>query len=374
MISTFSIIIIVIYLILIGSLIYGFDKVEGFELQDLEPKTKFSIVIPFRNEEAYLPILLDSISKLNYPTSMFEVILVDDASSDGSVEIIKKNFSKTNFISIIKNKRTSNSPKKDAITSAITIAKNEWILTTDADCMLPNYWLDAFDAYIQTKNPNCVVAPVAYFGNTSFFNRFQALDFLSLQGATVGGFGINQPFLCNGANFGYRKSIFKSINGFDGNSEIASGDDIFLLEKFKKQNPKKVAYLKSDKAIVYTNPVSNFKELIQQRLRWASKTSHNPNGFSKIVGIIVFLGNLICTALIALVLFQFLSPRVAIALFVIKFAIDFLLLFKTTRFLKQENVLFSFITSSLLYPFFSIYIVMLSFFKSYYWKGRTFRK
>ena len=381
--STIAITVIIIYLLLIGLLIYGFDKVDHFKLQDLPSKTKFSVVIPFRNEAENIPQLLASISRLNYPKSLFEIILVDDDSSDASVAVIKKfldtkstkkNFTQFDNIQIINNSRTSNSPKKDAISSAIAVSKFDWIITTDADCILPTYWLDVFDECIQTKKTDCIVAPVTYHGENSFLNRFQILDFLSLQGATIGGFGINKPFMCNGANFGYRKSVFNALDGFDGNTEIASGDDIFLLEKFIKNATQNVYYLKSQKAIVTTNPTKNISELIHQRLRWAAKTSRYTNRFAKAVGIIVLLGNLTCLELIPAVFLGFISLKTAIALIVIKFSIDFLLLFKTSRFFKQETLLLSYLFSSLIYPFFAVYIALLSLFKSYEWKGRTFKK
>ena len=251
MITIIAITIIISYLILIGTLTYGFDKVENFKLKDLPSKTKFSIVIPFRNEAENLPQLLHSILELNYPRSLFEVILVDDDSEDNSVEVIKNFIKKKPFsnnhgnIKVIQNKRTSNSPKKDAITAAIKTAQFEWILTTDADCVLPKYWLDSFDEFIQTNNPNCIVAPVTYVNRNSYFNRFQTLDFLSLQGATIGGFGINKPFMGNGANLAYKKSVFNTVEGFKGNTNISSGDDIFILEKMVTYDAKKVNYLKS---------------------------------------------------------------------------------------------------------------------------------
>ncbi|MFC0603108.1 glycosyltransferase [Winogradskyella pulchriflava] len=379
-VTSVSIAVIILYLFLIGSLIYGFDKVEDFKLQDLEPRTKFTVIIPFRDEAKNLPKLLESISQLNYPKNLFEVILVDDESSDDSVKIIHSFITTKPIdlaqgdISILNNKRVSNAPKKDAITSAIQVSKYNWIITTDADCILPKYWLDAFDEMIQTKNPNCIVGPVKLNSINAFFNRFQTLDILSLQGATIGSFGIGKPFLCNGANFGYQKSVFKALNGFEGNTNIASGDDIFLMEKFKKLDKKKVVYLKTAQAIVTTNPVGNFLQLIQQRLRWASKTSQNPNVFSKCIGLTVFVANLFCVVVIPMVFLNVLPMRIALALLVIKFAIDFLLLFKASRFFKQETLLLSYIFSGVLYPFFSVYIVLLSFIKSYQWKGRTFKK
>ncbi|WP_179337159.1 glycosyltransferase [Winogradskyella ludwigii] len=379
MLTILVVFITIAYLVVIALLTYGFDKVKNFKLQDLQPKTKFSVVIPFRNEAENLPKLLASISNLNYPKAMFEVILIDDDSEDDSVSIIENfvNTSRKNHdtlvdaIKIIKNSRTSNSPKKDAITSAIKISKFNWIVTTDADCLLPKYWLDTFDECIQTRQVNCIVAPVTYHGKTSFFNRFQTLDFLSLQGATIGGFGIKKPFMCNGGNFAYCKSDFYTVNGFDGNTTISSGDDVFLLEKLRHLDAKKVYYLKSKHAIVTTNPTETTKQLIQQRLRWASKTSNYKYWFAKLVGLIVLLGNLIFIGLIPAVLFTNLSLKIGIALFVIKFSIDFLLLFKTSRFFKQENLLLSYLLSSFIYPFFNVYIAFLSFFTSYEWKGRS---
>lgn len=376
--SSIFITIIIIYLFLIGFLTYGFNKVIDFKLQDLPAKTKFSVVIPFRNEAENLPQLLDSVSRLNYPKDFFEIILVDDDSTDESIVIIKKYLDVSRQeranIRIIPNKRSSDSPKKDAITTAIGISKFDWIITTDADCILPIYWLDVFDECIQTNHTDCIVAPVTLKGENSFFNRFQILDFLSLQGATIGSFGIHKPFMCNGANFGYLKSVFATLKGFDGNSEIASGDDIFLLEKFIKKDPKKVIYLKSQNAIVTTRPSKNSSELIQQRLRWAKKTSRYTNWFAKSLGIVVFLGNFLCLALIPAVFLNQIALRTAIAIFVIKFSIDFLLLFKASRFFKQETILLSYLFSSLMYPFFNVYIALLSLFKPYEWKGRTFKK
>ncbi len=379
MIYTITIIVIIGYMILIGVLSFGFDNVELFRLQDLKAKTKFSILIPFRNEAENLPELLDSIFSLNYPKDLFEVIFIDDQSEDASAQIINGLINERhpkelfNF-KIIQNDRLSKSPKKDAINSAIAISKYDWLITTDADCQLPKYWLDAFDECIQNNALNCIAAPVTYGDNDSFFRRFQALDFLSLQAATIGGFGIGMPFLCNGANFAYRKMAFNEIDGFSGNLDIASGDDIFLLEKFKNLDAQKVAFLKSTDAIVTTKPVTTLDQLIQQRLRWASKTSRNPNVITKLVGGIVLSANLVFAALSFLWFFNFMTLKTVIALFVIKFAIDLLLLFKAVRFFRQETLLSSYIFSSLLYPFFSVYIVLLSLFQSYRWKGRSFKK
>lgn len=370
-----ALIITICYVTLIGSLIYGFDKVKEVQLQDIPAKTKFTVIIPFRNEAKQLPYLLASIKKLNYPKEKFEFIFVDDDSGDNSVKLIEaflKTFHKGS--KLITNNRQTIAPKKDAITTATKVAKYEWIVTTDADCVLPKYWLDTFDFFIQNHNAKCIAAPVTYSKIDTFLKRFQVLDFMSLQGATIGGFGIKKPFLCNGANFAYKLSFFKTINGFEGNTNVASGDDIFLLEKALKLAPKETFYLKSLLATVNTIPESNLKNLISQRMRWAAKTSNFSNLFGKLTGILVLFMNALVICLIMTALVGIINPKILVYVFVIKFCIDFLLLFKTARFLNQEQYLISYIFASLLYPFFSIWVAFASVLKEFEWKGRRFSK
>ena len=76
-----------------------------------------------------------------------------------------------------------------------------------------------------------VVGGVIYKTKNNWFHQFQQLDLLSLQATTIGSFGIKKPFMCNGANFAYTKELFQKIGGFNTNNAIASGDDVFLLQK-----------------------------------------------------------------------------------------------------------------------------------------------
>ena len=368
-----------LYLILIASFIYGFDKIEEFSLRDLKPNTRFSIIIPFRNEEKNLPTLLESVVKLNYPKELFELIFVDDESDDESVALIETIFQENLEYSefdriIIKNERRTKSPKKDAITLAISKSKYNWIVTTDADCVLPKFWLDSFDEFIQTQKPEFIVAPVTYSKLNSFLNRFQLLDFLSLQGSTIGGFGIGRPFLCNGANLAYTKQLFAAVGGFDGNDTIGSGDDIFMLEKVVKTHPEKVKFLKCKQSIVTTLPQPSFDTLISQRVRWAAKTGSYQNLFGKLVGIIVFImnGGLLVFTLLSLTGIINLKSLFYIA--IIKFGIDFLLIYKTATFMNQKDVMSTYFFAFFLYPFFTVYVVFASVFRGYKWKGRDYSK
>ncbi len=365
------VLILILYTILIFSLAFGITKVDEFICEKTSPKSKFSILIPYRNEAENLPKLLQSISKIKYPKELFEFIFINDDSSDNSSTIIKEKLNSTLFnYSIINNKRTSNSPKKDAITTAIIIAKNNWIITTDADCILPKTWLSTLDNFIQKNNPNMVVSPVNYIAKENYLEQFQLLDFLSLQGATIGGFGVNFPFLCNGANLAYKKETFNTLKGFEGNNSIASGDDIFLFEKFLNSNKESVLYLKSKDVIVNTYPVKTWKELINQRTRWAAKTSIIKSFNVKMIGFIILATHM----LVISYLFMGSLKTMFIPL-TIKIIVDWFLFKLTTRFFNIKiKFLKWYFLSSLLYPFFSIYIFLNSLFFKYEWKERQFKK
>ena len=366
----------IIYTILILSFIIGFDKVKLFKTENSIPENTFTVVIPFRNEEKNLPSLLETLSQLDYPKELFALILVNDDSNDNSTEIIEE-FKKRNLeldISILNNIRKSNSPKKDAIETAIQKSKYDWILTTDADCIVPKKWLKTFDKFIQNNNPKMICAPVTYNAKNSFLEQFQLLDFISLIGSTIGGFGINKPFLCNGANLCYTKESFQQINGFVGNNNISSGDDIFILEKMVAKFPNQVYFLKSYDALVITKPQPTFKELISQRIRWASKTSSYNNWFGKFVGVIVFLMNFLIVILLITTLLKLFSWQLFILLTLIKFSIDFTLILKTLILTKQSKNIIFYPFIAIFYPFFIILTSFLIFFKtSYKWKKRRFK-
>lgn len=356
-----------VYFLNILWLIYGFTKVKHFETEETEPKTKFSIVVPFRNETESLPKLLYSISLQNYTTDLFEVILVDDDSED------KFLFSIFNFkITLIDNVRTSNSPKKDAINNAIKIAQNDWIITTDADCLVQKNWLKTIDNYIQKNNPKMIAAGVFYRTHGTFIDAFQQLDLLSLQGTTIGSFGNHQAFMCNGANFCYQKSFFNELNGFEGNNGIASGDDVFLLQKAIEKDKTNVHFLKSETAIVQTKTEKTWTNLFYQRVRWASKTGNYKSFYSKQLGLSVLLMNLIWLLILVFWLIRLINADFFMLFIALKFLVDFILLFQTSSFFRTR--LRFVLLSSLIYPFFCTWVAVYSLFGSYTWKGRVFKK
>jgi cellulose synthase/poly-beta-1,6-N-acetylglucosamine synthase-like glycosyltransferase len=391
---------------LIAALLIGWRKIPEFQIKNVEPKIRFSVVIPFRNEAENLQVLLNSLSQLNYPTSKFEIFMVDDASEDPSVQICSAFITSHPEIQInlLENRRFSNSPKKDAISTAIKNAGFEYIITTDADCEIPKNWLQAYNEIILETGAKLVAGPVKITDSPSkltkageplssqikisdtspnlstnqekrwfkYFQAFQEMDFMSLQAAGAGGFGLGKAFMCNGANLCYEKSAFLKADGFSGNDDISSGDDVFLLQKFtEKKLP--VSFLKCAKAIVITKPQQDLTTLISQRIRWAAKTPAYKSSFAKLVGLTVLIMNFSLVIGGFLTLFSIFPYQPLLFAFFFKFILDFALLFHSAEFFDRKDVLRNYFWSSLIYPVFSSYVAFLSLFSSYEWKGRKSR-
>lgn len=354
--------VILCYVGLIILFIVSTKKVKVLPNYDSQPEICFSIVVPFRNEAANLPSLLKSIEKLKYPVENFEVILVDDESED-NFQLPTSNFQ----IKLIPNQRTSNSPKKDAIQTAISQAKYDWILTTDADCVVTENWLVDLNQFIQTHQKEMVCGPVLFKQTKGFLQDFQQIELLSLQEVTIGSFGLHQPFMCNGANFAYTKTLYKKLNGFEGNDTIASGDDVFLLQKAIKYHPEKVGFLKKSGYFVQTNAASSWKELFYQRVRWAGKSTNYSSRFGQLVALVVLLGN---SALIAIIFEFFFGHFEYTPLLLLKVAADYILAKQAAQFyqVRLNNVLLT----AFVYPFFSSAVAFYSLFGKYQWKGRKF--
>lgn len=372
-VSLLFVLIFINYVFFIGLLIWGFSKVKSFVRSSSVNKTGFSIVIPFRNEEDNLPDLLASLSHLNYLKERFELIFVDDDSKDNSVRVIN-NWRMENpwvHLTILDNVRVSKSPKKDAITRAVTIAKHPWIITTDADCVVQPDWLAVYDDYIQNNEAEMIAGAVKFPTKGALLSHFQQMDMLSLQGASIGSFGLKEAFMCNGANFAYTKRFFSDLKGFHGNNHIASGDDVFLLQKAIANCPEKVHYLKNKDAIVTTKPEKSWLKLFKQRVRWASKASAYQSDFAKGLAIMVFVANFVLVSGLLLAVFGLMQWQFLLVLFLVKFIVDFILMNQANRFLKM--CMYSALISSLIYPFFSTCVALYSLVGGFEWKRENIK-
>ena len=244
-----------------------------------------SIVVPFRNEAKNLPTLLKSITSGVYPSDKYEIILVNDYSSDLWNEALS-NCSSVTFNVV----QSVGGGKKQAILAGVEIAKGEYVVTTDADCIFPSNWLLNMAGIIQKESPDLIIGLVKLTSNGSFFQDFQYIDHLSLQLSTAGMALNNRPIMCSGANLAFKKQFYYCIKD-ELKTNYLSGDDMFLLHEAIKQK-KSIQLLNNPESVVLTESEQTFKTLLNQRIRWASKSKGYSNLTTIGTAIIVLLANI----------------------------------------------------------------------------------
>jgi cellulose synthase/poly-beta-1,6-N-acetylglucosamine synthase-like glycosyltransferase len=347
-----------------------------------QPSTFLSIIIPARNEEENIAACIQSILNQSYPKNLYEIIVVDDHSTDTTASIVqaynKPNIKCIDLKQFIGNEK--NSYKKKGIEVGISQASGELIITTDADCVVPANWLQTVASFYEKNKPNLIVMPVAINCSLNFIEIFQALDFMTLQGITGAAVLKKIHSMCNGANLAYTKKTFENVNGFAGINTIASGDDMLLMHKIYLQNKNGIAYLKSKEVIVQTKPVQTIAQFFNQRIRWASKADKYDDKRMFPVLLVVYLFNV---SMLLLPLFAFvLSKKYSIfniqysiiqfwfGLLILKTAIELLFLIPVAKFFNKQKLLWLF---PFFQPFHIMYTVIAGFlgkFGRYSWKGR----
>ena len=335
----------------------------------------FTVIIPARNEEDNIRKYLPSVLQQNYPTELFEVIVIDDYSTDATADVVVKFQSQYSNLKLLRLKDilpdvTLNSYKKKAIEKAIEQASGDWIVTTDADCLVNKNWLQCFSGFIVERNPVFVAAPVAFFNDHSFLSVFQSLDFMSLQGITAASVNMGFHSMCNGANLAYKKLMFKEVNGFAGIDNIASGDDMLLMHKIYEKQPEGVKFLLAQDAIVRTVAMPDWKSFFNQRIRWASKAdSYQDKRIFWVLAFVYFLNLLLLVIFIA----AFFKPVLFVywlILLMIKTLTEFRFMSIVAAFFGEQKLLNWFVWMQ---PFHITYTVIagwLGKFGSYQWKGR----
>ena len=354
--------------------IAGFYKVPNETYKTDVAVNNFSIIVPFRNEESSLGMLIKSLNDIEYPRNKFEIIFVNDNSDDNSLTLVNKLLKTTTLDYTILSLDSSLNGKKEALTFGISKAKNPWILTTDADCIVMPLWLKLFDQKLNDNDVKMLAGAVNFITNGSgFIEAFQTLDLSALIGTSIGSFGIGYPMMCNGANLLFSKDAFYEVSGYDGNIDIASGDDMFLMEKFKKHYPDKLGYLKARGAVVLTHSVSEIDEFINQRVRWAAKSSKYGSDYLKFISVLVGLANISLIILFFLAIFGISLSKI-LPIILLKIFVNFWMIKIASSFLDNKRKLYYYPIVSILYPFYIIGISILSQFSSFEWKGRIHKK
>ncbi|MDB5144719.1 MAG: glycosyltransferase, partial [Mucilaginibacter sp.] len=271
--STISLLLTGLYLLILVYLIKGWAALKRPKISSGNFTTKVTILIAARNEETRINYTIDDILAQDYPKHLTEIIMVDDHSTDRTAEIIRSYADKGVKLLQLNEDKPLNSYKKKAIAQAISLSTGDLMVATDADCRMGNKWLSSIVNYFETGDMVMISSPVAYFEERSLFEYMQTLEFAYLIGIGAAFIGNGRASTCNGANLAYRKDVFYEVGGFKGIDDLASGDDELLLQKVAVRYPGRIGFLKLREAIVYTHAKHTLNEFLQQRRRWASKST-----------------------------------------------------------------------------------------------------
>ena len=345
-----------------------------------EDSVKISIIIPARNESANIKACLDSISEQSYPAHLFEVLVIDDHSTDDTATIIK-NYPATNIrlISLqdFLQDGIINSYKKKAIEIAISAATGQLMVTTDADCIVHKNWLQTIARFYSQSNAALMVMPVAFLPVTpgagwgvKLLSIFQSLDFMTLQGITGASVYKKAHSMCNGANLAYTKKVFNEVGGFKGIDTIASGDDMLLMHKIFSMHPQHVLFIKSPEVIVQTQSAPNLKAFFNQRIRWASKADKYDDKRIFAVLVLVYFFNLWLMGLMIASFFSTSILYITLVMIVAKTLVELLFLFPVAAFFSNSKLLFYFPFAQPFHVFYTVVAGWLGKFGTYSWKGR----
>jgi cellulose synthase/poly-beta-1,6-N-acetylglucosamine synthase-like glycosyltransferase len=327
-----------------------------------------TVIIPFRNEEKNAEKLISQIRKISKPER--QIILVDDQSEDDSFEVFSEAQQEIPQLSVIKSPGIG---KKAALEYAIHQASGEIILTTDADCQLPDLWVEKLSAEFNEPTVQLVAGPViAMSSGLGFFQKFQQLEWASILLLTQFYFSKGSPLMCSGANLAFRKSAFWEVEGYSGTAHLLSGDDEFLLKKVSsKFGSQACVYLPFRENLVKTASHSSWQSLINQRIRWAGKWSVHrsvSHGFAAAFSFFIqfvwlgsiwfFSQNLTCLIFLSLIwMVKILSERMALG--------------RVMGSLSVPVSFGDFVLTSLVHPVYVIWVGLGSVRGKFIWKGRT---
>lgn len=363
-----TILFIAITLLYIGQcwlLVYGVSKSRYNKNVHFEPTV--SIVIAARNEEKNIGACLQSLAHLEYPTAKLEIIVVNDNSTDSTVDIIRDYVITHPSIKTLTARQGTDRlrGKANAIAQGIDVSSGEIILMTDADCMVPQSWVRTT---VQNYSDDIgVVAGLTLLHPTGWFAGMQSLDWAYILALASAAMALNYPLSCIGNNFSFRRKAYDEVGGYRG-IQFSVTEDFALFKAMTLSRRWGYRYPLEKEALVFSNACATILELYRQKRRWGVGGKDMPLSAITLM-VVAFLMHLFLLSF----LFFAISPSVLFVGLILKFGSDFAVLFMPLHRTGQARQLKYFLIFELYYI---VYVVLLPFAVflggRVVWKGRKY--
>jgi cellulose synthase/poly-beta-1,6-N-acetylglucosamine synthase-like glycosyltransferase len=234
---------------------------------DQGPAPLISVLVPARNATGTIVPLLQDLHAQQYPRELYEVLVIDDGSDDGTatrVADMAHTWPGLRVLQLIAGKG-----KKAAIARGVQEAQGVLVLVTDADARCGPGRLKALADGYGAAPADLLLLPVRTVGGEGLAAAVQRIEQTALQAAACASALGGRPVLASGANMAFRRDAFLAVGGYDGDRR-ASGDDMFLLQRMRRHE-RPVGYLADARAVVTVAPEPGWSAFFSQRIRWAGK-------------------------------------------------------------------------------------------------------
>jgi len=215
---------------------------------------------------------LSSLNKLDYPGEFFEVIFIDDNSSDGTYKTISEKTKEFENFNVYKLQSENKSGKRNALELGISKSVNPYILITDADCEPRKDWLTAYsNKFADGFDFLFGIAP--FFREKFLVNKVSCFENFRNSILTIIAANMGLPYSAAARNLGFKKTSFEKVGGYSKTIDTLSGDDDLLLREAVKNNLK-IGTVTAKDSFVFSKTKETFKEYLKQRARHTQTAFH----------------------------------------------------------------------------------------------------
>jgi glycosyltransferase involved in cell wall biosynthesis len=342
-----------VYMAIQFQYLYYWKKIKSVSVpHDYSPSTGVSVIVVARNEVDSIEACIRGLISQSYPSHLFEIIIVNDHSADGTAnKILAIPDQRIQLLHLSDFPEYIHAPayKKSAVTLGVEKARFDLVVVTDADCLHATDWIRSVTYSLEKIGAVFQTAPVLLLPGQSLLEQMQEVEMLMYMLITGSGIQSGLQDMANGANMAFPKAAFQTVHGYEGNYQYASGDDMFLIEKMRTAFPDKICFAKSIEATVLTKGKSNWSDLIKQRLRWASKNKGLKNKSISLIWFFVGLLHFSLLLFLVLAIFQIIGWWPFLIVLNGKWVADYFLLQQAAGFFNRTSVLRKFIPLQFLY-------------------------
>lgn len=300
-------------------------------------KIGISVIVCAKNEAKNLQSFLPSILGQDHPN--FEVVLINDASKDKTLEVMEsfaKIHSNIRLVNV-KNVEAFWGNKKYALTLGIKVAKHEHLLFTDADCEpVSKYWISYMASHFNAKKTIVLGYGPYKKIKKSWLNKLIRFETLQTAIQYFSFAKIGMPYMGVGRNLAYKKSEFFNANGFISHIDIRSGDDDLFINQVATAKNSTICFSKD--SFTVSIPKTAFKDWIKQKRRHISTAKHYKLKH-KILLSVIYSSQLLFWLLALILLTALFKWKIVLALLFLRLGIQFLVFGLSSKKLGETDIL-----------------------------------